>query len=196
MNSKRIRRLVVIGALCALAGVSQAAISGPSEVPNFSKVTPRLYRGAQPLPGAWPALANLGVKTVIDLRRRQEHSIEAESTAVYAAGMRYLNFPMNGFDTPTNGQIENVLNLLDRDEPIFIHCKLGCDRTGTVIAAYRISREHWTNEKALAEAKRNGLHWYESGMKRFIRAYHRDAGGAGAPGVDTTAAKGPPRRKR
>lgn len=188
MTPKTFRRLVLVASLAVLPAYAWSAELGAPEFPNFLQVNERIYRGAQPIQAGWPKLAKLGVKTVIDLRQRREHGIEAESTAVYAAGMRYLNFPMNGFDTPTTGQIENVLNLLDRDEPIFIHCKLGKDRTGTVIAAYRISREHWTNAKAMAEAERNGMHWYEHGMKRFISSYRRDAGLNTAPGVDSTGA--------
>jgi len=69
-----------------------------------------------------------------------------------------------------------VLPLLDGPENVFVHCKLGCDRTGTVIAAYRISRQRWENAKALAEAKNMGLHWYEAGMKRFIASYRAEPG--------------------
>lgn len=181
-------RLAFVASLCALPVRTWAADLGAPDLPHFLQVNDHIYRGAQPNQDAWPKLAKLGVRTVIDLRRRQEHPIEAESTAVFAAGMRYVNFPMNGFDTPTTGQIESVLNLLDGDEHTFIHCKLGKDRTGTVIAAYRVSREHWSNEKAMAEAERNGLHWYEHGMKRFIWSYHRDTGPNTPPGVDTRAA--------
>ena len=196
MTPNRCWQFALIAALCVLPVRARAAGLGAPDFPNFIQVNDRIYRGAQPRQYAWPQLAKLGGQTVIDLRQRQEHPIEAESTAVYAAGMRYLNFPMNGFDTPTTGQIEGVLNLLDRDEHIFIHCKRGQDRTGTVIAAYRISRESWPNAKAMAEAERSGLHWYEHGMKRFIWAYHRDAGLNTAPGVDTSATAGrakPPR---
>jgi len=79
--------------------------------------------------------------------------------------------PMDGFATPTHAQLETPLALLDKEQSVFVHCKLGCDRTGTVIAAYRISRQGWENQRALAEARENGLHWWENGMKRFIAAY-------------------------
>ena len=196
IRAKSFWRVAFVASLAMIPVVTRGAVPDAPGIPNFARVTERIYRGAQPTPDAWPGLAKLGTQTVIDLRRRREHSIEAESTAVHAAGMRYLNFPMNGFATPTTGQIESVLNLLDRDERIFIHCKFGKDRTGTVIAAYRISREHWTNAQALAEANRYGLHWYERGMKRFLRGYRRDAKLNIRPGVDSTAATGRPKTAR
>jgi protein tyrosine phosphatase (PTP) superfamily phosphohydrolase (DUF442 family) len=188
MTPKLFCRLALVASVGVLPAHAWADVLGVPGIPNFCQVNDRICRGAQPSQDAWPKLARLGVQTVIDLRQRQEHAVEAESTAVYAAGMRYVNFPMNGFEIPTTGQIENVLNLLDRDEHIFIHCKLGKDRTGTVVAAYRISRERWTNAKALAEAKQNGLHWYERGMKRFLWGYHRDTNPDGPPGVEPSTA--------
>jgi protein tyrosine phosphatase (PTP) superfamily phosphohydrolase (DUF442 family) len=157
-----------------LAAFAQAPVI--DGIPNFHQVTDRIYRGGQPQSGAWAELASLGVKTVVDLRRPIEHSVPEESLAVVAAGMRYLNFPMNGFDTPTAAQLTTPLSWLDANEKVFVHCKQGMDRTGTVIAIYRISRQGWENQKALAEAKGCGMHWFESGMKRFIAGYQTEPG--------------------
>jgi len=52
-----------------------------------------------------------------------------------------------------------------------VHCAAGKDRTGTVVAAYRIAHQKWTNQQALAEAQQIGLHWWERGMKRYIASY-------------------------
>ena len=162
---------------------SAARVEG---IENFRQVNDRIYRGAQPDPTAWPSLAKLGVKTVIDLRRDVEHSCSEERRAVEAAGMKYVNFPMNGFDTPTAEQMTRVLALMDGNAPVFVHCKQGRDRTGTVIATWRMAREKWTNEKALAEARDCGLHWYENGMRRFISGYRLAGAGtqmAAAPAI-------------
>jgi len=185
MTPKLFCRLALLASVGVLPAHAWSDDLPPQGCPHFIQVNDRICRGAQPSQDAWPKLASRGVRTVIDLRQRQEHAVEAESIAVYAAGMRYVNFPMNGFEIPTTGQIESVLNLLDGDDHVFVHCKLGKDRTGTVIAAYRISRERWPNEKAMAEAQQCGLHWYERGMKRFISSYHRDTRPNGPPGVDS-----------
>ena len=174
--------LVIALTLASLPVPSRAAIT-PAGVPNFRQVTEHIYRGGQPSFTAWPQLAGLGMKTIVDLRQRTEHPVAAESTAVVAAGMRYVNFPMNGFATPTAAQMAQVLPLLDGSAKVFVHCKLGCDRTGTVVAAYRIARQRWENRRALSEALSSGLHWYEAGMKRFINGYRgeRLEAVAGAP---------------
>jgi protein tyrosine/serine phosphatase len=67
--------------------------------------------------------------------------------------------------------------------PVFIHCKHGCDRTGTIIACYRIEHDHWSSQAALAEARRYGMSKLARGMRRFIIRF---ASGS-KPGVDLTA---------
>ena len=151
-------------------GAAAATIQVPG-IDNFYRVNERLYRGAQPSADGWAGLSKLGVKTVVDLRRETEHSTAEERKAVEAAGMHYVNFAMNGWDKPTAEQMAKLLPLLEGEGPVFVHCKQGRDRTGSVIAAYRIARERWTNEAAMAEARACGLHWFENGMKRFIAAY-------------------------
>jgi uncharacterized protein (TIGR01244 family) len=144
-------------------------------VPHFHQVNQNLYRGGQPSADGWKSLAALGVKTVIDLRRENEdgeHSTAAERRAVEAAGMRYVHVPMKGAPSaPTDDQILKVLGEFRSDEPVFVHCKKGKDRTGTVIACYRIARDGWQNDRALDEAKSFGMHWYEFGMKGYIRSF-------------------------
>ena len=103
--------------------------------------------------------------------------------------MRYVNFPMNGFETPSAAQMAEVLGLVEAGDTVFVHCKLGMDRTGVVVAAYRIAREHWGNQQALDEAEKIGMHWYSGGMKRFILNYRIPdlTPLEGTPGSDTTA---------
>ena len=156
-------------------------------IPNFHQVNDRVYRGAQPTEEGWKNLAKLGVKTIIDLCRLGEHSSEAEARAVEAAGMRYVSVPMNGYVAPSHEQVAKVLQLLDSGEPVFVHCKLGRDRTGTVIACYRIKHEGWQNQKALQEAKSYGLHPLEFGMKRYVLAFQ--ANGKGEAGGQMVASR-------
>lgn len=145
-----------------------------SGVPNFHQVNDHIYRGGQPSNEAWAGLAKLGVKTVIDLRRENEHGTAAEARAVEAAGMRYVNVPMNGIVAPTDDQVIKVLGLFEAG-PVFVHCRRGADRTGTVVACYRMRHDGWDNQKAFKEAKSLGMSWMEVGMKHYIFAYRAPA---------------------
>jgi len=67
---------------------------------------------------------------VLDLRQRGEHSTTAESLAVCAAGMTYVNFPMNGFATPSAEQLRVPLEVLDVPR----RCSCTASRAATVPA--------------------------------------------------------------
>jgi len=144
----------------------------PLGVPNFHTVNERLYRGAQPTIEGFQNLAKLGVKTVIDLREAGERSL-AEQKVVQAAGMRYVSVPMAGFQAPTASQIAKVFALFHDISagPVFVHCRRGADRTGTVVACYRIEHDHWDNSKALTEARTFGMSWLERAMQSYVRHY-------------------------
>src|SRR5215510_580838 len=88
--------------LCVPALAAGPAVPG---IPRFQQVDENIFRGGQPSAEAWPALAGLGVTTVIDLRRPDEHSTAEEQKAVQAVGMKYINEPMHGVVAPDEAQI-------------------------------------------------------------------------------------------
>ncbi|HXR98857.1 MAG TPA: sulfur transferase domain-containing protein [Terriglobales bacterium] len=161
--------LLVSLALLPAASLPLAAQTKLPGVPNFRQVNEMVYRGGQPTEQGWHSLAAMGVTTVIDLC--DEHSAASERTAVEAAGMHYVSMPMSGIGItePNSKTVEAVYALLDHTQgKVFVHCHKGMDRTGTVIAYYRIEHDHWTNKKALHEAESDGMSWMNVGMKRFI----------------------------
>jgi protein tyrosine phosphatase (PTP) superfamily phosphohydrolase (DUF442 family) len=135
-------------------------------------VNPHVYRGAQPTNEGFAYLAKIGVKTVIDLREPGERS-KSEERAVMAAGMKYVNVPMTGLTPPTESEITKILGILEDESagPTFVHCMRGADRTGAVIAAYRIDHDGWDNGRALSEAKDLGMSFFQFPRKSFISAF-------------------------
>ncbi|HWT03997.1 MAG TPA: tyrosine-protein phosphatase [Pyrinomonadaceae bacterium] len=157
--------------------------SGPRqrELPNFHQVNGRLYRGGQPREGGFTELAARGVNTVINLRDDDEREAAEEGEA-RAAGLRYFNVPFGRLGRPEDEQIERVLALIDAPENgvVFVHCAKGRDRTGTVVAVYRITRDRWTGERAKEEAEHYGMKFWQLGMKDYIEDYYRKQADAGA----------------
>ncbi|MDT7781168.1 MAG: tyrosine-protein phosphatase [Acidobacteriota bacterium] len=148
-----------------------------AELPNFHQVNARLYRGGQPHKGGLERLAALGVKTVVNLRDDDERAREEEQEA-RSLGLRYFNIPVSRAGRPSHERIKELLALIDApgNQPVFVHCKRGADRTGAVIAAYRITHDGWTGEQALDEAEAFGIGFWQRGKKDFIRDYYRDYG--------------------
>jgi tyrosine-protein phosphatase SIW14 len=190
MNNLKKRN--VLAALVLSLSVSTApALAGNPTLPNFHQVNDHVYRGGQPAAEAWPSLAKMGIKTVIDLRREDEHSTAEEARAVAAAGMIYVNIPMKGVVSPTHDQISKALALLDSPGPVFVHCQRGADRTGTVIACYRIAHDGWQNQRALQEAKSYGMGFLQVGLKDYVRSFQPTHAQPTVIGATQTAPLGP-----
>ena len=142
---------------------------------NYDQVNDHLYRGAAPGAEGIQSLKKFGVQWIIDLR--QPHEIKnGEARLAAAAGLAYTNFPLNGLHAPSSSQVYAVLALISNAPgPVFIHCEHGCDRTGTIVACYRIVHDHWTPADALAEAKKHGISALEVSMKSFITHFQQPA---------------------
>lgn len=167
------RRAALFFFALTLPGCWAAAAEDPKILPNFQIVNDNVLRGAQPTDEGIKRLAERGVKTVIDLRLPSEHSIAHEKEMVESNGMRFVNVPMRGLAAPTEDQLYGVLRILNDSKqwPVFVHCRRGADRTGTVLACYRISHDNWNNQKALEEAKGYGISIFERAMRNFIEHF-------------------------
>ena len=140
---------------------------------NFGKVSDRLFRGAQPDSAAMTNLARLGVKTIIDLRQPKQLG-KLEEVEARAHGIFYTNLPMHSLGRPADAQVRTILSLVETlPGPVFVHCQYGCDRTGTIVACYRIQHDRWSDVNALQEAARHGMFWFERGMKQFVQDFSK-----------------------
>ena len=176
----RLRYLCLAAALCFSL---LAATAGPRGLPaqdgilNFGKVSETLYRGAQPDTNGVVSLKRLGIKSIISLRQPGSTG-KAEALAAKTVGLVYTNFPLSGLGRPTTGQVRQVLAAIETlPGPVFIHCAHGCDRTGTIVACYRIGHDKWSVEDALAEADRYGMSRLERSMRLYVTDYGKTAAG-------------------
>ncbi len=159
-------KAVLVLALVALCTPALA------ELKHLVRIDGNVWRGRQPGRDDFPELAQMGFKTVLDLRGGMIHK-PRERKLVEAAGMRYISVRLSGIWEPKRDQIEQALAVLeDRAHgPMFVHCRRGYDRVGLVIACYHIAHDHWTNQEALADARHNGLNRFELLMRRYISTF-------------------------
>jgi len=161
--------------VCSLYTSYGRGLPAQQGILNFGKVCEHLYRGAQPDGDGVKNLKRLGVKLIVNLRMPGDDWKDEEAVAV-ASGILYTNFPMSGAGTPKGEQVKQILALFEKfSDPIFVHCQHGCDRTGTIVACYRIQHDHWSAELALQEAKRYGISRLEVLMKRYVNLFARSS---------------------
>lgn len=141
------------------------------ELPNLHLVNMSIFRGAQPQPEGLKKLVQMRIRTIINLRRDTTYN---EGKIAQDLGLRYYNLPLPSLNRPNIDEINKILALMrdTQNTPVFVHCKNGDDQTGTIIACYRIAYEGWTDDQAIAEARKVGLGRFQFGLKNFIRQYY------------------------
>lgn len=157
---------------CSFAQDHESKSFSNVKIKNFGQMNERFYRGAQPKESDYRDLAALGVKTVIDLR---DDSESYGKPAVEAAGMRYVNIPMDDKSYPKAEQIETFLKLVDDPETgrFYVHCAGGRHRTGVMAAVYRFNHDRWNYDQVYAEMKQYDFYsrWGHGPMKQFVQDY-------------------------
>jgi protein tyrosine/serine phosphatase len=127
-------------------------------VPNLNQVTPILFRSAQPDAEGFANMAkSLKIKTVIDLRESKTDEPLLTNSKINA-----YYVPMNALHI-TNEHIIAALTLIRAHQgegPILVHCQHGADRTGVVMAMYRIIYQGWSKEQAIDEMKNGGYNFH------------------------------------
>jgi protein tyrosine phosphatase (PTP) superfamily phosphohydrolase (DUF442 family) len=145
-------------------------LSDARGVAYAAEVAPGLYRGGQPSAEGIAWLKSIGVKTVLNLRH---YHGDGEKRAVESVGLRYERIALTSRDEPTAAQVARFLAII-RDpalRPLYVHCEHGVDRTGAMMAVYRMEDEGWSNADAYAEMASFGAHLIFQDLLRFVKAY-------------------------
>ena len=152
----------------------------PVPIERFNKVDERLYRGAQPTEAGFKRLRELGITTIINLRMEPDATRTDEKRIVEALGMKYIAIPVEDGNFFTRSRtipdeaIRTFFKIVDDAEQgqVFIHCHRGADRTGAMVAFYRIARQGWDAEKAAKEARDIGMRSWYKGLQAQIKAFN------------------------
>ncbi len=122
-------------------------------VPNFHRVGPGLYRGAQPSEVGLERLKEFGIRTVVSLR-----SFHFEFEEVQEFGMSFEQIYMKAWH-PEKEDVVRFLKIMKDPQraPVFLHCHHGADRTGLMVGVYRVIFCGWTKEAAIQEMIEGGF---------------------------------------
>lgn len=131
------------------------------DIPNFRPVGNGVYRGGQPTAAGWGYLRSIGVTNVVKLNE------DSEGSDGYAErlGMTVNRFPISIIQQ-TIGEpcLCEVLTAVGCIKPgTYVHCSHGQDRTGLVIALYRV-RCGWSRKDAEKEMLDDGFHTWLRGL--------------------------------
>jgi protein tyrosine/serine phosphatase len=150
-------------------------------IANFCEVKPRqLWRGAVPdnkEEAAW--LVRNGVKTIINLELLHDDLNVLRKAELPNAGIYQLDYfrvktwePLYAF--AQSSADEDVIHFLaiarQAKQPIYVHCRAGENRTGVMIAAYKIILENQTSPAQIADVV-NEMQSYEGFWSDATTAY-------------------------
>lgn len=144
-------------------------------VKHAGKITDSLYRGGHLTKYGFRELQRLGITTVVDLHTGH-HQIRRERAQVEALSVHFVSIPISGWSPPKNSHVVQFLTLARRApvEKVFVHCRFGGDRTGVMVATYRVAMQHWSPEDALKEMHHFGFHgFWHPAMTKYIRDFPR-----------------------
>jgi tyrosine-protein phosphatase SIW14 len=168
-----------------------------SGVENLYRVEPDLFRSAQPTVAGFREIAALGVKSVLDVAGGEGDAPIARGTE-----LKLFQVPMSAFGLRDDRVLEALRILADPvNRPLVIHCQHGADRTGAIVALYRVVIQGWSKADAVREMDEGGFHhsslWRNLDdyvLKANVEALRRRLGVVppAASSVETVVAVNPP----
>jgi protein tyrosine phosphatase (PTP) superfamily phosphohydrolase (DUF442 family) len=157
--------LLVSGLALALPGARPAIREGVRGVPNFAVVSPILSRGAQPTREGFRQLRERGIRTIVAMRWMHD-----DDAAIAGLGLNSYWIQAKQWNPETEDVVRAMKVILTPEyQPVFVHCQAGKDRTGLIVAVYRILVDGWSADDAIGERKLFGAtdFWEES--KTYLR---------------------------
>ncbi len=195
MMSTAVRAGMFVVVVCGFGCAAEPAAERPEQwakpvevggVPNLFRVSDDLYRSAQPTAEGMRNLKRLGITTIVNLR-----SFHSDRDEIGDTGLAYEHIYMKAWH-PERKEAVRFLQIVSdpKRTPVLVHCQHGADRTGTMVAIYRVAVQGWTKEEAIREMTEGGygFHAIWANLPDWIRDLDIDAVAENA-GLKKTHAK-------
>lgn len=133
---------------------------------NLYRVSDDIYRSEQPIMEAFVELNKMGIKSVLNLR-----TTETDDEAIGKLPIKPYLVAMDAGSVSDKDIIAALKVIKGAPKPMLIHCRHGSDRTGVVVAMYRIVFQGWSKEDALNELLNGGFgfHEYYKNIPEYIK---------------------------
>ncbi len=107
---------------------------------NLHQIDDNMWRSNQPSPGRIAHYADIGIKTIINLRgERSDGGWRLEAEACHKHNITLVDFTARSRAAPDKKMLHDTAELFSQIEmPALLHCKSGADRAGIVSALYVI----------------------------------------------------------
>jgi protein tyrosine phosphatase (PTP) superfamily phosphohydrolase (DUF442 family) len=170
--------LLLVFSMCSCASASKQSVAGAcpnnlgSAIKNFCVVTPNvLWRGARPDKDDTAWLIQQGVRTIVNLElilddKRAFGDATVQGAHRYEVGyFRVHDWEPLRILAPSivDDHVAHFLAIVHRQpKPVYVHCRYGENRTGVMVAAYRVLAEGVSNEEAVQEMSRYKALWLKA----------------------------------
>ena len=106
----------------------------------------------------------IGIKTVLNLRRHHSDEYEAKHT-----DLKLERIKMNPGKIRDEDIIQALKIIKNSPKPILVHCWHGSDRTGVVIAMYRLVFENYSKDEAIRELRERKYGYHEAVYGNIVK---------------------------
>lgn len=124
---------------------------------NLYQVSSELYRSEQPDDEAMVQLQAMGIRASLSLREYHSDEDEADGTS-----LKLYRVPMNAGEINDELVEQALAAIAEAPKPMVIHCWHGSDRTGAIVAMYRMVFQNWPRERAIDEFVNGGFGYHKS----------------------------------
>jgi protein tyrosine/serine phosphatase len=170
--------LLFLFSMCSCASASKQSVAGAcsnnlgSAIKNFCVVTPNvLWRGAKPDKDDAAWLIQQGVRTIVNLELILDDKCAfGQATVDDANNYEVGYFRIHDWEplrilapSIVDDHVAHFLAIVSQQpKPVYVHCRYGENRTGVMVAAYRVLIEGVSNEEAIEEMRRYKALWLKA----------------------------------
>lgn len=141
---------------------------------RITQVSESLYRGSDPSQNI-SVLSQAGIKTILNLKTIGKKELIKLTAQAKKLGVEYINIPLNPFSIKKS--INSLINIIDKsskENPLFVHCTFGRDRTGFVTALSRYLKEKMPLHEVILDMHKNGFRNVFFHMERYLKKFGKE----------------------